>query len=323
MSLSQNTSNLSTQSILSTLTAEKNRLVTEGKYLEANEVKKKINKLKQTNLSTKQLSLTQSQTLQNESLESAFNTELKNVQLQWEAKLQNFITNAQETEKEMELSHNAQMEELINTKTNKYPPIKYSKTYLDTKAIELNLAKQERFKEAHYYRMKCNELEKKENEKYEKERNANIQLKAEALGNRQAMERKILREKLDMNYELLNKQKDKEIQMVIMKYKNLKGELDYVHKIEKSTKGNSLYRDKGIAKRVQAVCGKNLDNERYGENGEVDKTMNSTEHTGINGNHTNFNGQDDNLKTDICGTLNSKQSEKGSIIEDMSVGEEN
>ena len=130
------------------------------------------------------------------------------------------------------------MEELINNLTNKYPAIKYSKEYLENKSIEINLAKQERFKEAHYYRVKCDKLEEKENAKYERDRNAHIQLKAEILGNKQANEKKCLRERNETQLDLLINQKNNELNKLSQKYKNIKNELDYFHKKQKIGKNN-------------------------------------------------------------------------------------
>ena len=239
MSNNYSVSEVSSQrDLLLELTQQKEKLVSEGKYLEANEVKNKINEIKNSSLYRKSQTLTETQEKQNEGLEEAFNIELHDLVEFWDNKIQDFIEKGKQAETELNEYHNQQMEELINNLTNKYPAIKYSKEYLENKSIEINLAKQERFKEAHYYRVKCDKLEEKENAKYERDRNAHIQLKAEILGNKQANEKKCLRERNETQLDLLINQKNNELNKLSQKYKNIKNELDYVHKKQKIGKKN-------------------------------------------------------------------------------------
>ena len=239
MSNNYSVSEVSSQrDLLLELTQQKEKLVSEGKYLEANEVKNKINEIKNSSLYRKSQTLTETQEKQNEGLEEAFNIELHDLVEFWDNKIQDFIEKGKQAETELNEYHNQQMEELINNLTNKYPAIKYSKEYLENKSIEINLAKQERFKEAHYYRVKCDKLEEKENAKYERDRNAHIQLKAEILGNKQANEKKCLRERNETQLDLLINQKNNELNKLSQKYKNIKNELDYFHKKQKVGKKN-------------------------------------------------------------------------------------
>ena len=239
MSNNYSVSEVSSQrDLLLELTQQKEKLVSEGKYLEANEVKNKINEIKNSSLYRKSQTLTETQEKQNEGLEEAFNIELHDLVEFWDNKIQDFIEKGKQAETELNEYHNQQMEELINNLTNKYPAIKYSKEYLENKSIEINLAKQERFKEAHYYRVKCDKLEEKENAKYERDRNAHIQLKAEILGNKQANEKKCLRERNETQLDLLINQKNNELNKLSQKYKNIKHELDYFHKKQKIGKKN-------------------------------------------------------------------------------------
>ena len=239
MSNNYSVSEVSSQrDLLLELTQQEEKLVSEGKYLEANEVKNKINEIKNSSLYRKSQTLTETQEKQNEGLEEAFNIELHDLVEFWDNKIKDFIDKGKQAEMELNEYHNQQMEELIDNLTNKYPAIKYSKEYLENKSIEINLAKQERFKEAHYYRVKCDKLEEKENAKYERDRNAHIQLKAEILGNKQANEKKCLRERNETQLDLLINQKNNELNKLSQKYKNIKNELDYFHKKQKIGKKN-------------------------------------------------------------------------------------
>ena len=141
-------------------------------------------------------------------------------------------------EDELALNQNSKLEELINDLTSNYPPIKFSSEYLNLRQIEKNLVKQERYQEANYYKSKCDKLEKEETERYNKERSDKIHKKAEALGLKFENEKKVLREKLDRNFELLKVQRDKELKQITSKYKNRKTELNCIHKKQRNINEN-------------------------------------------------------------------------------------
>jgi hypothetical protein len=221
--------------------------VSEGKYLEANEIKAKIDKLRKSNRNMRTQTLNLIQNKQNEELEENYNQEYQKLSDLWDNKLLSFIENGNKMEDELALNQNSKLEELINELTSNYPPIKFSSEYLNLKQIEKNLVKQERYQEANYYKSKCDKLEKEEIEKYNKERSDKIHKKAEALGLKFENEKKVLREKLDRNFELLKVQRDKELKHITNKYKNRKTELNGIHKKQRIINGNdNLLRSQNI-----------------------------------------------------------------------------
>ena len=226
------------QLILMQLLQEKEKLVSEGKYLEANEIKSKIDQLRKSNKNMRTQTLNLIQNKQNEDLEENYNLEYQNVSDMWDNKLLSFIENGNKLEEELVQNQNNKLEELINELTSNYPSIKFSKEYLNLKQIEKNLVKQERYQEANYYKSKCDKLEKEEIEKYNKERSDKIHKKAEALGLKFENEKKVLREKLDRNFELLKVQRDKELKQITSKYKNRKTELNCIHKKQRNINEN-------------------------------------------------------------------------------------
>ena len=226
------------QLLLMQLMQEKEKLVLEGKYLEANEIKAKIDKLRKSNRNMRTQTLNLIQNKQNEELEENYSQEYQKLSDLWDNKLLSFIENGNKMEDELALNQNSKLEELINDLTSNYPPIKFSSEYLNLRQIEKNLVKQERYQEANYYKSKCDKLEKEETEKYNKERSDKIHKKAEALGLKFENEKKVLKEKLDRNFELLKVQRDKELKQITSKYKNRKTELNCIHKKQRNINEN-------------------------------------------------------------------------------------
>ena len=226
------------QLILMQLLQEKEKLVSEGKYLEANEIKSKIDKLRKSNKNMRTQTLNLIQNKQNEDLEENYNLEYQNVSDMWDNKLLSFIENGNKLEEELVQNQNNKLEELINELTSNYPSIKFSKEYLNLKQIEKKLVKQERYQEANYYKEKCDKLEMEENEKYNKERNDNIRKKVESFGLKFENEKKVLREKLDRNFELLKVQRDTELKQITFKYRNRKIDLNSIHRKQRNINQN-------------------------------------------------------------------------------------
>ena len=224
--------------ILMQLLQEKEKLVSEGKYLEANEIKSKIDKLRKSNKNMRTQTLNLIQNKQNEDLEENYNLEYQNVSDMWDNKLLSFIENGNKLEEELVQNQNNKLEELINELTSNYPSIKFSKEYLNLKQIEKNLVKQERYQEANYYKEKCDKLEMEEIEKYNKERNDNIRKKVESFGLKFENEKKVLREKLDRNFELLKVQRDTELKQITFKYRNRKIDLNSIHRKQRNINQN-------------------------------------------------------------------------------------
>ena len=266
------------QLILMQLLQEKEKLVSEGKYLEANEIKSKIDQLRKSNKNMRTQTLNLIQNKQNEDLEENYNLEYQNVSDMWDNKLLSFIENGNKLEEELVQNQNNKLEELINELTSNYPSIKYSKEYLNLKQIEKNLVKQERYQEANYYKEKCDKLEMEENEKYNKERNDNIRKKVESFGLKFENEKKVLREKLDRNFELLKVQRDKELKQITFKYRNRKIDLNGIHKKQRNINQNdNLIRSQNLNNFISTmkINKSNISNQSKVFNNEND--VNNTE----------------------------------------------
>ena len=204
---------------------EKEHLVQEGKYLEAEEIKQKINEMKRGSNLKKKNSLHESHVKKRQTLEGDYETEKKELEEKWDKKIQDFVDEGKKQEKELVEIHNKKMEEYITKLTSEYPRIKYSTEYLNGRVQENKLAKQERYKEAAQKKILNDKIQQKENEKYEHERSENINKNAETLGIKQEQDLNVLRARLAREYDLLVSKKEKALETLNNKYKNKKQEL--------------------------------------------------------------------------------------------------
>ena len=210
---------------LKKLMEEKDALAKEGKYLEAEEIRKKILSIKNDSSTNKKGELHNMQVKQRQTLEDEYKSERKELEEKWDKKIQEFVELGKKQEKELVESHNKKMEEYITKLTAEYPHIKYSTEYLNGRVQENKLAKQERFMEAAQKKVQNDKLQQKENEKYENERSENINKNAESLGLKQEQDLNVLRARLARIYDLMTSKKEKELETLDNKFKGKKQEL--------------------------------------------------------------------------------------------------
>ena len=210
---------------LKKLMEEKESLVKEGKYLEAEEIRRKILSIKNDSSSNKRGTLHSTQQKQRETLEDSYKTERKELEEKWDKKISEFVDLGKKQEKELVELHNKKMEEYIAKLTKEYPTIKYSPDYLNGRLQENKLAKQERFIEASQKKILNDKMQQIENEKYGNERSENINKNAEIFGVKQEQDLNILRARLARIYDLMTSKKEKEMEILDNKYKAKKQEL--------------------------------------------------------------------------------------------------
>ena len=131
---------------ISKLETEKERLVSEGNYKEAAVVKQKLVELKSNKKTKKKKTIYNNQEKRSEQLFELYTEEYNNLVETWENKIKEFTEKFEASQQKMEQSHTQKMEEYVEDLMQKYPSLKYSKTYLENKTIEINLAKQDKFK---------------------------------------------------------------------------------------------------------------------------------------------------------------------------------
>lgn len=87
-------------------------------------------------------------------------------------------------------------------------------------------------------KLKAKNLEDLEIDKFNKERNEKIKIRADQLEHRHHLEKSALKQKLDGEYETLKKMKEDEAQKLIQKFKIRKRELELQQKQEKNLQEN-------------------------------------------------------------------------------------
>jgi hypothetical protein len=222
----------------------KNQCAKEGRYDEADSFKTKIEELRKSLLGKKKKDLTFQHMQELDNLDMAFKKEQEDYINSWETKFGEFEEQSRQLEEALKEKHMKEMEELYNYLEQKLAKnVKFSKHYHELKSQEENLVKQQNFKEAALIKKKAEEVERKDTEKWNKEKTDKIKSQSVKTAQKQLNEKNALRKKIDIQLEVMRKEKDSGIERILHKYKNRKFDLEMQQKQEKlMNENNNLYK---------------------------------------------------------------------------------
>jgi hypothetical protein len=124
---------------------QKADLASQGNYLEAESIKRKLNEIKTLLSKQKKSSLSSQQNSELQQLEESYLNEIFTFNQEWDQKLNFFNQSAKETEEEINTRHQQELEAFMKKEEEKLPKIvKFSAECLNIKKIEAELVKKER-----------------------------------------------------------------------------------------------------------------------------------------------------------------------------------
>ena len=205
-----------------------------GKYVEAEMAKNRIKELKEQK---KQIDLDELQTRQqneNIELEETHILEFNNFNQEWDKRMNEFQVHSSQLIKALEDKHVSQQEEYRGQLEEKIPyKFKPSTDLLNLKRIQVNLAKQKEYKEAHEVQVRAQKLDQEENQKYAENRDLKIQNAMTKLLQSQDKEMEALRKRVIAGESEQKKQRALELERMFQRYENVKKELENQHKMER------------------------------------------------------------------------------------------
>lgn len=189
---------------------------------------------------SKRQELSQKHQMENERLDFVFKKEIEDLESRYEKDFSILDSKSKELEEKLNEKHHNEMEELYNYLDMKLPKIvKHSKKYLDLKNQEINLAKQQKYKDAMLIKKQCDTLDQLDTNKFHQEKTEKIKSQSIKTANKHLNEKNALKKRIELEYEELKKKKQTEIQVIVLKYKNKKNELENQHKLENYLNDNT------------------------------------------------------------------------------------
>lgn len=205
-----------------------------GKYVEAEMAKNRIKDLKEQK---KQMDMDELQTRQqneNIELEETHIMEFNNFNQEWDKRMNEFQVHSSQLIKALEEKHISEHEEYRNSMEVRLPlKFKPSPELLNLRKIQLSLAKQKEYKEAHDVQVRAQKLEKIETDRYMEDRAIKIENLEHKLFQKQENEMEALRKRIIAGENEQKKQRAIELERMFQRYQNVKKELESQHKMER------------------------------------------------------------------------------------------
>lgn len=218
---------------LEKLELEKAESIKASNYDYTEQINQKITEMKKSLVAEKKKQLMEQHNIEIQSLDNAYKNELDEFNVAWDEKFKKLEEKSKNLEDSLNEKHNKQMNELYEYLEMKLPKnVKYSKTYLDTKNQEENLVKLGRFKEAAIMKKKLEEIERTDTEKFNKDKYERIKAESVKTANKHMNEKNTLRKKIETEFEILRKDRQSNLEKLLLKYKNRKTDLENQQKQE-------------------------------------------------------------------------------------------
>jgi len=167
------------------------------------------------------------------SLEGLYKKEYEELEMIYNNKFNELQNKSKQMEENLNQKHEKEMERFYINLDEKLPKeVKFSKAYLDLKNQEMNLAKQQKYKEAMYIKKKREKIEIEDTERFNKEKTEKIKSQSLKTANKHLNEKNALKKKIELEFEELKKDKQKKLEVLILKFKNKKAELEIQQKME-------------------------------------------------------------------------------------------
>lgn len=211
-----------------------------GLYDDAEILKNKIEELKKQLKIKKRKDLEFQHMSEVENLEQTYRQEVEEYNAEWDAKFRELEERSRIFEEQLNEKHAKEMEELYAFLEQKLPKnVKFSREFLELKNQEMNLVKLQKFKEAAVIQKKIEALEKKDSEKWNKEKNDKIKSQTVKTAQKHLIEKNAMKKKIEIELEVMKKEKDYGLEIIVHKYKNRKFDLEKQQKQEKLLNENA------------------------------------------------------------------------------------
>ena len=236
----------------------------EGKYIEADIAKKRLEELRQHEDNRKQEGLRSRQIAQRLGVEEAHMLEFQQFNSMWDNKMKEYEQRAGELLEAMRQRHVLDLRE-FHKKKEEGPGMrpKHSKDLLDLRKIQVTLAKQGDYTEAQKVKVQGDGLEATEVERARQEREQQALGTEGKLLHRQEQELKALRKRITTGAEEQRQARQQDLERLLQRYHNVKSELESqqnTERIRSSKVGSSLgvlgnYGNSGLGASASRVSG--------------------------------------------------------------------
>lgn len=213
------------KSDIKNLYEQRKKYIEESNYIKAEEISQKINNYKTIQLKKQQRLFAQRQEAEQDNFEKTYSAELFQFKERWSKKEEELKQMLKQKKLELKNRQKIELRDFINNIGERDMKQKITPNYLNLKKVEMTLVKQERFLEAEQIKHQAEKLLKKENDLMEMAYQQKIKKEIEMFKRRQKEELIKSNEDNKKQIYLIQKDKNREYDMIINKYRTFKVEM--------------------------------------------------------------------------------------------------
>ncbi|CAD8210846.1 unnamed protein product [Paramecium octaurelia] len=241
-----------------------------GKYLEADQAKKRLGELKKDLDSKNKIEVKDRHTNEKQEIEKAHLEEFNQFNEFWDQKMAEFDQEAQRVKEQVLQRHDEELNQFTDELENSIPvKPKDSAELLSLRKTEESLARQENYQEAHVTQQRILSMERDEYERWNQQRSCKIKNLILQLKQKQSTELNALQQRILSGQEEQRKIRSQELEKLLQKYQNVRKELSSqqnqeITRLDKSMKTQSIMQQSRMnSSKMQGSAMKKGDEENY------------------------------------------------------------
>jgi hypothetical protein len=229
----ENNEDTAVQDFLEILEEHRKNCERQGKYVEAEIAKNRLEELKLHEENRRREAMRSRQIAERLGVEEAHMLEFQQFNMIWDRKMGEYESHAEELVAAMRERHAAELRDYQRQLMGKQLRPKYSKDLLNLRRIQDTLAKQKDYSEAHNMKLKADALEAWELEKWHSQRQQDLLQKETKFKQIKQQELIALQKRVQSGREEQKKQRHHDLERLLQRYQNVKAELEAQQNLER------------------------------------------------------------------------------------------
>lgn len=229
----ESTEESAVQDFLEILEEHRKNCERQGKYVEAEIAKNRLEELKLHEENRRREAMRSRQIAERLGVEEAHMLEFQQFNAVWDKKMTEYEQHAEELIEAMKDRHAAELRDYQRRLMSKEIKPKFSRDLLNLRKIQETLAKQKDYAEAHKMKLKADALEAWEIEKWQSVRQQELITKETTFKHSKEGELIALQKRIQSGREEQKKQRHQDLERLLQRYQNVKAELEAQQNLER------------------------------------------------------------------------------------------
>jgi len=228
-----NSEDSAVQDFLQILEEHRKNCERQGKYVEAEIAKNRLEELKLHEENRRKEAMRSRQIAERLGVEEAHMLEFQQFNMVWDKKMSEYEKHAEELLQAMKERHGNDLREFQQKLMEKQSRPKFSRELLNLRKIQEHLAKQKDYTEAHKMKLKADALEAWEKERWHNVKQQEMFQKEAKFKHTKQQELVALQKRIHTGREEQKKQRHLDLERLLQRYQNVKSELEAQQNLER------------------------------------------------------------------------------------------